>query len=244
MYLVIEYTDDDIVQIVSGYSANSAYNLDCSSTCTCGGRNIIAVASITNELLGLGFRHYQLPAHLKIIEAVKETDSDDICARYTLPQVDTETIVKHMLLSHYDNYYQISTLRSVIDKLTDNQKRVLYLKNNFPEFIKVKEVKEVINRLIENTREDNMIEEIDLGGKMAKIVNPYKNAKTKDDIKLLGDMVKEIAFGFHFYEGDWVDGEYQETMVDIVENIYRDKIGGMDRVCVHRNREVMPAPVL
>lgn len=133
-----------------------------------------------------------------------------------------------MLLDHYDNYYQLSTLRSVINKLSDNEKKVLYIKNNFPEFIKVKEVKEVITRLINKTREDNMIEEIDLGGKMAKIVNPYKNEKVKDDIKLLGDMTKELAFGFHFYEGDWINGEYQETMVDIVENIQRDKIGGMD----------------
>lgn len=133
-----------------------------------------------------------------------------------------------MLLNHYDGYYQLTVLRNVVDSLSDNQKRVLYLKNNITEFLKVPEVKEVMTRILTNCLDDNMIEDIEIKGKITKAINPYKNKKIKDDIKLLGEMVVELSYGFYFYEGDWLNGVYRPTMVDIIENIQRNKIGGMD----------------
>ena len=75
LYLVIEYRDEDIVYVkrhVSGYIAGAFFLLDAADLCTTGARNIIAVASLTNELLGKGFRNYSISAHMRIIEAAEE----------------------------------------------------------------------------------------------------------------------------------------------------------------------------
>ena len=228
--MVIEYTDDDIVRLnvygLSGYVAGSFFNIDCSDTCTSGGRNIIAVASITNELLGKGFRHYSFSAHMKIIDKVIESDCDDICSRYTLPLVDDEEILKTMLLYHYDGYYRLTALRRLVSHLTDNQKRVLYLKNNFEEFCKVPEVEALFRDIIISIKDTNMIEVDPKSG--AKMMSPYGNPLVKDKIKKLGEMICELSFGFFFYEGDWVDGVYYPTLEDIVTNMHRNKIAGMD----------------
>lgn len=239
--LVTECRDEDIVYVarhVSGYLSGAFFLLDAADLCTTGARNIIAVASLTNELLGKGFRNYTLPAHMRIIEcAIKEYDN--IKDKYTLPSVTIDQVLKHMLGQYYDDYYAKSILETKLKTLSPGVHSFLYVKNNFNEFCKVPEVKTVLERAIKNLMVNNCIDVDESTG--ARWINPYKHKLVKDDVKILGEMITELAFGFHYYEGDYVDQVYQPTMVDIVSNIKRRKIGGMDKfekICVHRNREV------
>lgn len=193
--------------------------------CTAGARNIIAVASITNELLGKGFRNYDISAHMKIIEAAVH-DYPKIKGKYTLPRVTIDQVLRHMLGKYYDDYYMKTSLINKLNTLPEEIHSYLYIKNNFTEFCKVPEVKAVLERAIKNLTVHNCIDVDAATG--ARWINPYKHSLVKDDVKLLGDMIKELAFGFHYYEGDYVNKVYQPTMVDIVSNISRRKISGMD----------------
>lgn len=239
--MVTEYRDEDIVCVerhVSGYLAGSFFELSCASSTTCGARNIIAVASITNELLGKGFRYYTISAHMRIIEAA-EHDYPSIQSKYTLPKVTIDQVLRHMLGQYYDNYYMKTMLTHKLETLSPEIHSYLYIKNNFTEFCKVPEVRAELEKAIRSLVEDNCIDIDEATG--ARWINPYKHKGIKDSVKVLGEMITELAFGFHYYEGDYVNQEYQPTMVDIVSNIKRRKIGGMDKfekICVHRNREV------
>ena len=240
-FLVIEFGDEDIVYVerhVSGYVAGSFYELSCADSTTTGARNIIAVASLTNELLGKGFRNYTVSAHMRIIEAA-ENDYNKIQGKYTLPTVTIDQVLRHMLGQYYDGYYMKTMLTQKLESLPSELLSYLYIKNNFTEFCKVPEVKAELEKGISYLVKDNCITIDDATG--AKWINPYKHDGVKDSVKALGEMITELAFGFHYYEGDYVDQIYQPTMVDIVSNIKRRKIGGMDKfekICVHRNREV------
>lgn len=212
--------------------------LDAADTVTTGARNIIAVASLTNELLGKGFRNYTISAHMRIIEAA-EHDYPSIQGKYTLPKVTIDQVLRHMLGQYYDNYYMKTMLTHKLETLSSELHSYLYIKNNFTEFCKVPEVRAELEKAIRSLVEDNCIDIDEATG--ARWINPYKHKGIKDSVKVLGEMIAELAFGFHYYEGDYVNQEYQPTMVDIVSNIKRRKIGGMDKfekICVHRNREV------
>lgn len=212
---------------LSGYIGGSFFNIDISDTCTTAGRTIIAVSALTIESLYGWFHFYEFGAHMKLIDRVSNENCDDICSRFTLPNVSTEDIIKHMLGDKYYNegYYRISSLRHRIDKMTENQRKVLYVKNNVLEFYKIPEVKELLRRIILNMKDDNMCIQLDNG---AILMSPFVYGPIKDDVKILQDWVQELAFGFCYYEGDYVDREYQPTMVDIVTSMKRRKIGNMD----------------
>lgn len=210
---------------LSGYIAGSFYELSCADSTTTGARNIIAVASLTNELLGKGFRNYTVSAHMRIIEAA-ENDYNKIQGKYTLPTVTVDQVLRHMLGQYYDGYYMKTMLTQKLESLPSELLSYLYIKNNFTEFCKVPEVKAELEKGISYLVKDNCITIDDATG--AKWINPYKHDGVKDSVKVLGEMITELAFGFHYYEGDYVNQVYQPTMVDIVSNIKRRKIGGMD----------------
>ena len=90
---------------LGGFVKAYIYNIDIADTVTTSGRNIIAVVSIINELLGNGYRYYVIQAHLALINAVLECNYDEICEKYQLPDVDIDTVIRFMLGYHYDNYY-------------------------------------------------------------------------------------------------------------------------------------------
>lgn len=170
--------------------------------------------------------------------------------KYTLPKVDVETVLKHMLLYHYDDYYNKGFLREVLSNLTEDELSVVYLKNNFKEFIKVPEVKEVI----ETIYKENNRERTDLSDKQKTLYNNitgifkckelseedkskagkhYMVAYAKDEVygplsKKLKQMSGELLMGFYFYSGDYVNGTYAETSVDIFETMDRVKIPTAD----------------
>lgn len=211
--------------MVSGYVGGSFYNIDISDTCTTAGRNIIAVSALTNELLYGWYHFYSFSAHMKLINIVCSEPCDDICSRFSLPHPSTEDILKAMLGKHYDGYYRLTSLRHRIDKMTENQRRVLFIKNNIFEFYKIPEVKELIRKIIMNFKDDNMC--TDIGGG-ALLMSPFAYKPIAEDINILMDWVQLLAFGMHYYEGDYVDRVYQETMVDIVSNMKRHKVVNMD----------------
>ena len=97
---------------LGGFVKAYIYNIDIADTVTTSGRNIIAVVSIINELLGNGYRYYVIQAHLALINAVLESSYDEICEKYQLPDVDIDTVIRFMLGYHYDNYYAMSFLKS------------------------------------------------------------------------------------------------------------------------------------
>lgn len=212
---------------MSGYIGGSFYNIDISDTTTTAGRNIIAVSALTNELLYGWYHFYTFSAHMKLINIVCSEPCDDICSRFTLPNPTTDQILKVMLGEHYDGYYRLSSLRHRIDKMTENQRKVLFIKNNIFEFYKIPEVKELIRKIIMNFKNDNMC--TDIGGG-ALLMSPFAYKPISADIEILMEWVQLLAFGMHYYEGDYVNREYQETMVDIVTHMKRHKVINMDRM--------------
>lgn len=210
---------------MSGFALGYFFNTFVSDTTTTAGRNIIAVSALTNELLFGWYHFYSFDAHMRLINVVAEEPCDELCSRFTYPEVDVDTILKHMLGGYYDGYYRLSSLRHRIETMTPNQRKVLYLKNNMKEFYKIPEVKEVLRRIILVIRDDNMIIPLDNG---ASLMNPFAHKGIKDDIDTLMQWVQDIAFGMHYYEGDYVNRVYQETMVDIVTSMDRRKIANMD----------------
>ena len=210
---------------MSGYQGGSFYNSALADTCTTGGRNIIAVSALTIESLYGWFHFYSFEAHMKLINIVADSDCDDLCRRFALPNVSTEQILKHMLGNYYDGYYRLSSLRNRINKLTDNQRKVLYMKNNVLEFYKIPEVTELLRKIIVNMKGDNMCIKLDTG---AMLMSPFAYKPIKDDVETLMQWTEELAFGMYYYEGDYVDREYQETMVDIATNMHRRKIANVD----------------
>lgn len=213
--------------IVSGYIGGAFFNIDISDTCTTAGRNIIAVSALTNELLYGWYHFYTFAAHMKLINIVCSEPCDEMCNKFTLPSPTTDQILKVMLGEHYNGYYRLSALRHRIDKLTDNQRKVLYMKNNIFEFYKIPEVKELLRKIIMNFKDDNMC--IDIGGG-ALLMSPFAYKPISADIEILMEWVQLLAFGMHYYEGDYVNREYQETMVDIVTHMKRHKVINMDRM--------------
>lgn len=211
---------------LAGYLMGAFFNIDNADTTTTAGRNVIAVSAITNELLYGWFHFYSFEAHMKLISHVAQEDCDSLCSRYTLPLKSVDDIIRHMLGDDYfHGYYKLSALRSRINKLTDNQKRVLYMKNNIMEFLDIPEVSEVMKRIISNVLDDDMTVTFDDG---SVSMNPFTHPKIKDDIKLMSDLVQELAFGMYYYEGDYVNGEYKDTLVEIITSIPRRKIANMD----------------
>lgn len=218
-------TSQRVVYGLSGYPSGYFYNIDISDTTTTAGRNIIAVSALTNELLYGWYHFYTFAAHMKLINIVCSEPCDEICSKFTLPSPTTDQILKVMLGEHYDGYYRLSALRHRIDKLTDNQRKVLYMKNNIFEFYKIPEVKELLRKIIINFKDDNMC--IDIGGG-ALLMSPFAYKPISADIEILMEWVQLLAFGMHYYEGDYVNREYQETMVDIVTHMKRHKVINMD----------------
>ena len=210
---------------LSGYSGSSVMNIDVSDTCTTGGRNIIAVSALTIESLYGWFHFYEFSAHMKLINRVVNSDCDELCKRFTLELKSTDEIAKVMLGEYYDNYYRISSLKTRINKMTDNQKRVLYVKNNIKAFYAIPEVKSLLGKIITAVLPDNMCQPLDNGG---VLMSPFAHPAVKDDIQTLMQWTRDLAFGMCYYEGDYYDREYQETMVDIVTAMRRRKIGNMD----------------
>lgn len=203
----------------------SFYNTDLSDTCTTAGRNIIAVSAITNELMYGWYHYYVFEAHMKLINVVTHEDCDKLSNEFDLPLKSTDEIIKHMLGNHYNGYYKYDELKVRIDKLSDNQKRVLYMKNNLQEFMKLPKVDKLFRDILNIVVTDNMITTYDDG---AVIMNPFSQNNVKDYIEVLQNYTSMLLFGMYYYEGDYIDGVYQETMVDIIRNLDRRKIGNMD----------------
>ena len=215
-----------VVYGLSGYVGGSFFNIDLADTTTTAGRSVIAVSALTIECLYGWYKFYEFGAHMKLINIVAESNCDEICSRFTLRDVTTDEILENMLGRYYqEGYYRESSLRARIDKMTNNQRKVLFIKNNIREFYKIPEVKELLRQIILIIKEDNMCIKLDNG---ATLMSPFTHKPSKDLIEKLSGWVRELPFGMYYYDGDYVEREYQETMVDIVSNMKRWKISNMD----------------
>lgn len=229
------------------YSKSIFFNASVGATVTAAGRNVISTSALTVEEIGNGYRSYLIEAHLQIIEVAK-SESAELNSKYTLPRVDVETVLKHMLLYHYDGYYALSFLRHTLEQLTPEELSTVYMKNNFKEFVKVPEVSAVIEDIYkenckwreELSEHDTKVE--DLVCKVFKRMDSTNKEKMKKSYivgyskhpiygalaKKLKKMSGELLMGFYFYSGDYINGSYRETSVDIFEHMERVKIPTAD----------------
>lgn len=208
-----------------GYTKGYFFNIDVADSVTCGGRNVIAVASIINELYGGDFKFYLVNAHIKLIEHVLSEDCVELNKKYTMVNATTDMCVRELLGSYYDSYYAKSALISMIDNMTQEQKNVLYYKNNLKEAILVPEINTKIKEFIKIAKENgNLINE----NNGVKTVNINKHPLTKDLCKELNDNITELCYGLYYYDGDYIDGIYRENLEYVVRNIKRKKIALMD----------------
>lgn len=209
---------------LGGFVKAYIYNIDIADTVTTAGRNIIAVVSIINELLGNGYRYYVVQAHLALINAVLECNYDEICNKYNLPDITIDEVLRFMLGYHYDNYYALSFLKHRLENMPYNALKVLYMRNNLVKVLELPLIKERLKTLLEAAKIDNLIIEIN-GGEM---INPAKHERTKNILADICKYITELTYGFYYYAGDYLDGTYMPTMVDIVQNMHRNNISLAD----------------
>ena len=209
---------------LGGFVKAYIYNIDIADTVTTAGRNIIAVVSIINELLGNGYRYYVVQAHLALINAVLECNYDEICNKYNLPDITIDEVLRFMLGYHYDNYYALSFLKHRLENIPYNALKVLYMRNNLVKVLELPLIKERLKTLLEAAKIDNLIIEIN-GGEM---INPAKHERTKNILADICKDITELTYGFYYYAGDYLDGTYMPTMVDIVQNMHRNNISLAD----------------
>jgi hypothetical protein len=208
-----------------GYIASFLYNTDVADSVTTAGRNVIGVASCITELYGGDFKFYIVNAHLKLLEHVLSEDCDKLNKMYTLEPKTSKMCLKSLLGRFYDDYYARSLLEERINNLTQNQRNVLYYKNNLLECLKVPELHKVTEDIIKLALDNNnLILDVDGG----HLCNPGKHPLAKDLVKKLNDMLIDLCYGFYYYDGDYIDGVYQENMEYVVRNIQRKKIALMD----------------
>ena len=208
-----------------GYIASFLYNIDVADSVTTAGRNVIGVSSCITELYGGDFKFYIVNAHLKLLEHVLSEDCDKLNQLYTLEPKTTEMCLRSLLGAHYDNYYAMNLLKQRIDSMTQNQRNVLYYKNNLLESLQIPELRSVLKEIIEIALDNNsLILDVDGG----HLCNPSKHPLTKELVKKLNNMLIDICYGFYYYDGDYIDGVYQENMEYVVRNIQRKKIALMD----------------
>ncbi|MGL5714271.1 MAG: hypothetical protein ACRCX2_14720 [Paraclostridium sp.] len=224
------------------YVKSTFFNPSIGATITAAGRSIIGVSMLTVEQIGNGYRPYLVDAHLQIIEMGKIT-AKELGSKYTVPVVDVEDVLKHMLGMYYDDYYAKSFLRDILAGLSKEELGYVYIKNNFNEFIKIPEVYDIVKKIyVLNSTQEAELDDRDKGImdsviKLFKVNPEYrrkymyyynKNPKYNDLAKELKLMSGELLMGFYFYNGDWYNGKYYETHVDIAENIDRVKVPTMD----------------
>lgn len=237
-----------------GYKGSFLFNKEVADTVTTGARNITAVASLVMESFGGDFRYYTISAHNKIIEESNK-DFKKVATKYTLPKVTDEEVAKNLLGNHYDGYYAKSFLFSKIKDLSEDEKSVLYLRNNFMAWVEVPEVKEVFISIFSkctkeriNTSdkdyligrfsiEDNKVQPI-LKENVDEFINKDlylatyalnpKNPLFKDEFNALKTMAQDLMYGNFYFGSDYVEGTYQDTTVDIISAMHRDRIVTID----------------
>lgn len=204
-----------------GYPASYMFNIDVADTVTTAGRNIVSVSALTIELIGGGYRHYQVDAHTTLIKYVLDTYKD-IYSKYTFPDVEVEDVLKHMLGYHYNKYPQLEFLRKYLKSIPYEALQVLYIKNNFKEFIKIKEVLDDI-KMVCNT----------LNANDADFVPNIKKELIKDVMARISVYSHELLHGLYYFAGDSVYGNYCPTLVDIISTLKRKSI-----VCIDTDSNV------
>jgi len=197
---------------LGGYPGSNFCNIDVASTTTTAGRNIVSVSAVQAELLGGGYRNYLIDGHIALIKYVMDTYTD---ISYTLPETNVEEVLHHMLGHYYENYYMLSYLRQKLTNLPYKALQVLYIKNNYKVFMKIPEVEALYRKMISNATEEDYI------------VN-HKSGTFSDDIRTVYKMSKELLYGFVYFNGDYIDGVYCPTLVDVIANLRRESIVGID----------------
>lgn len=205
---------------LSGYTGSPFFNKDLADTTTTAGRNIVSVSAMTMESIGGGWRNYDIAAYLKLIKYTKDHVSK-LHYEYTLPKVSVEDTLKQMLLYHYDTYYAKSFLRHILESLTDTELSLLYLKNNYEEFIKVPEVSKIVSSILSRIGSGEPLYN-------PKNRDPEKTPVYADEIKTLQQMAKDLLYGFVYFSGDRIDGVFYPTLVDLIANKKRNTVVGMD----------------
>ena len=204
-----------------GYAASYMFNIDIADTVTTAGRNIVSVSAITIELIGGGYRHYTIDAHTALIKHVLNT-YEEVANKYTLPDVTVEEVLKHMLGYHYDGYPQLEFLRNYLSSIPYKALQVLYIKNNWNAFIRVKEVYDEI-RLVCCT----------IYGTDSDWVPNIRKESIKDVMVRIGQYCHELLHGVSYFAGDIVNGNYCPTLVDIISTLKRRSI-----VCIDTDSNV------
>jgi len=205
-----------------GYPASYFYNIDLADTITTAGRNIVSVAAITIELLGGGYRYYEMTPYLTMIK-IAESEKD-LAKEYGLKEVDSDTCLQHLLKHYYSNYYAKSYLKSKIDEMDPLSRSVLYYKNNFTEFMKIPKIYQKIKSFIENLNGSHFIVKEKIGQEGDDGINETCVSILKE---LSSDIIK-LVFGMYSFSGDYLNGVYRPTLVDIISNLKRKSVVNMD----------------
>ena len=79
---------------------------------------------------------------------------------------------------------------------------------------------------------DKEAREVDFKENLASLsedeINPAKHERTKELLSELCKDITELTYGFYYYAGDYLEGTYMPTMVDIVQNMHRNNISLAD----------------
>lgn len=209
------------------------YNYDIASATTVRGRSTVSMNGLTIESHFGSYRAYNVSIHMNFIHQASSKKVDWSYYDDILILPTDEMILKHILRHHYeDSYYGLDILKNRISKLTDRERKLVYYTSNFDAIIHLPYVQKLIASLLKDQNDkyselNKLMEEKEYG-KFKKIVylDPMECPEyIKDRIDELSLIMKEILYGFYWYEGDVNEyGERLDSTEDIFKNIERERI--------------------
>lgn len=200
----------------SAYPGSPNFNIDNADSTTCGARNIDAIVAMLFETIGGGWNHYDVSAYVKLIHYTKNQVNEGVHKKYTLEKVDREEVLKHLLGRYYEDYYAKTFLRNVLQTMDDDTVSMLYIKNNYKQFYRVKEVADKVRELFK------IIKETD-----SNMNNP-KDEKFRDIMKYLQSASEDLLYGYVYFSGDYLNGKRLTTSVDMILAKKRKVVVNMD----------------
>lgn len=217
--------------------ASKYYNFDVAGSTTIRGRSTVSMNGLTIESIFGKYRPYQLSNHLHFIhEATNKKVDWDFWNDKILEVPTHDMIIDHLLMEHNDGtYYGYDILMKRIARLSDTEKKIVYYTGNFEAMVKLPWIQKLILEIMSRQNKDAKYVEEVLSSGDKEALSKLKNTlyldpmvgpeHLKEDFSLINRYIKEILYGFFWYEGDMNEfGERLDSTEEIFKNIHRDRI--------------------
>ena len=237
-----------MINILSKY-----YNYDVAGSTTIRGRSTVSMNGLTIEYVFGYYRPYNLSIHLHFINEACKKDLTQEEIDFWFKDVklpDNFEILDKLLLHHNDGtYYGTDILFNRINRLSDNERYLVYYTGNFEAFLQLPKAQEYILKIMKTQNDDYDKAEKILNGEgnlwvlksilyLDPTEGPEKLKKYFDDID---KYFEDILYGYYWYEGDVNEyGERLDSTEFIFDSLIRSRIiiTDTDSLIIHLDQDM------